>query len=105
MIPILEEMIDSLSAMVNMNFGVLIGIGSITVAVVLALIAMLFVTTTRMSDLNEKMTAFQSSLESGRNGLKIEFTNLEIITGFRGKAIFSGRCETYPTTVAPVGIS
>lgn len=69
---ILEERVRSLSEIMDIVTYVMIGVGSITVAVVIALLAMFFVITNQLSSLN-RTTA---SLEAKFDGLETKFDGL-----------------------------
>ena len=61
---LLNERVNSLFQLVDFLSSATIGLGSITVAILIAMVAMFFVTTTQLMSLNRNLSAFRISVET-----------------------------------------
>ena len=88
---ILNERVRSLSNMTKLQNGVMIGVGAMTVTAVVSLIAMFYLTTTNLSELNYTTASLENvfktkfedldekfeSLDEKFEGLNVKFEDLE----------------------------
>ena len=73
---LLEERVTSLSDKVKMHSAVSLAVGTITVSIVIAILAMFFITTVQLSTLNGSVVALDTRIGSLETKVDQEITEL-----------------------------